>query len=334
MTRVGASLASVGIALLALASTPRAQPAGEALVIGNGTYGSLPGLSACLPSAHAVTSALRNLGFRVVEREDVSTGATDAAIAEFSRQLAAAPGAAAFAYSCGYATAFNDRPFLLPVSVRITRPADVLTQGVLAKTIVDAIARGGAGSAVVVLDTVPIPDAPAALHFEALTQGSLPAGLGLLSATQERPPDAAPTPLAAALIAALKGPEVQVAPLLASLGQAIRASRSVTIAGMREPVAQGYLAGAPPPAPPPSVSPSPPATAAVPVTVPAEEQMSEADRRAVQIALARIGYYDGRIDGVFGPESRAAIRRYQHELGADLTGRLSADQAGRLLGSR
>ena len=36
-----------------------------------------------------------------------------------------------------------------------------------------------------------------------------------------------------------------------------------------------------------------------------------------QTALARLGYYDGKIDGIFGPDSRAAIRRYQHELGAD-----------------
>jgi peptidoglycan hydrolase-like protein with peptidoglycan-binding domain len=58
--------------------------------------------------------------------------------------------------------------------------------------------------------------------------------------------------------------------------------------------------------------------------------MSEADRRRVQSALVRLGYYDGKIDGVFGPDSRAAIRRYQHEIGAAMTGKLTAEQATRL----
>jgi len=59
--------------------------------------------------------------------------------------------------------------------------------------------------------------------------------------------------------------------------------------------------------------------------------MSDGDRRQVQIVLANIGYYSGRIDGTFGPETRAAIRRYQFEIKAELTGRLSAEQATRLV---
>ena len=64
-----------------------------------------------------------------------------------------------------------------------------------------------------------------------------------------------------------------------------------------------------------------------------EEQMSEQDRRQVQLRLATLGYYSGRIDGTFGPESRAAIRRYQFEIKADQTGRLTAEQATRLVNS-
>ena len=59
--------------------------------------------------------------------------------------------------------------------------------------------------------------------------------------------------------------------------------------------------------------------------------MTYADRRDVQIALARLGYYDGRIDGVIGPDTRAAIRRWQHEIGAEMTGALSGAQATRLV---
>ena len=59
--------------------------------------------------------------------------------------------------------------------------------------------------------------------------------------------------------------------------------------------------------------------------------MTQANRRDVQIALARLGYYDRRIDGVIGPHTRAAIRRWQHDIGADMTGTLSGAQATRLV---
>ena len=326
----------LGAALLLAPPALSAAPAREALVIGNGTYGALPPLAACLQSAHAVAAALRGLGFDAVEREDVSSGGIDAAIGEFAMRLSAAPGAAVVVYTCGYATAFNDRPFVLPVSARIARPADVLTQGVLAKSLIDVLVRGGAGPSVVAIDAVPMPDAPAALHFDALPQGSLPDALGLIVASQAKPPDA-PTPLAAALVGELKG-AVQVASLLAAVQQQIGTSRAATLAALRPPVASGYLTGAPPPAPPPP-APATPATATTSPppsaeAVAADEEMTDADRRRVQTALVRLGYYDGRVDGIFGPDSRAAIRRYQHELGADMTGRLTAAQATRLVAGR
>ena len=61
--------------------------------------------------------------------------------------------------------------------------------------------------------------------------------------------------------------------------------------------------------------------------MPDEAQMTEAARRRVQTDLARLGYYDGRVDGIFGPDTRAAIRRFQHELHANMTGVLTAAQA-------
>ena len=40
----------------------------------------------------------------------------------------------------------------------------------------------------------------------------------------------------------------------------------------------------------------------------------------VQVALARRGFYNGSIDGVIGPMSRSAIRRYQLDRGLPITG--------------
>lgn len=59
--------------------------------------------------------------------------------------------------------------------------------------------------------------------------------------------------------------------------------------------------------------------------------MTPGQRRMIQIGLARFGYYGGRIDAVFGPETRAAIRQYQGELGAEVTGVITGEQAAELL---
>src|SRR6476620_9765023 len=75
----------------------------------------------------------------------------------------------------------------------------------------------------------------------------------------------------------------------------------------------------------------PPPSAAMALAVPDEEKMSEANRRQVQEALHRRDFYDGPIDGIFGPSTRAAIRRFQDSIGEKGTGRLTAADAGRLV---
>jgi peptidoglycan hydrolase-like protein with peptidoglycan-binding domain len=64
--------------------------------------------------------------------------------------------------------------------------------------------------------------------------------------------------------------------------------------------------------------------------MPDEASMSKADRQRVQEALRRLGYYKGGADGTFGPLTREAIRRYQGDIGAEKTGRLTAEDASRL----
>ncbi len=68
--------------------------------------------------------------------------------------------------------------------------------------------------------------------------------------------------------------------------------------------------------------------------MPAQADMSQANRRQVQEALRRLDYYQGPVDGIFGPRTHAAIRRFQHAIGAETTGSLTADQANRLVTTR
>ena len=59
--------------------------------------------------------------------------------------------------------------------------------------------------------------------------------------------------------------------------------------------------------------------------------MSAADRRQIQAALRQLGYNPGPVDGLFGPLTRTAIRRFQQRIGADPTGVITAAEASRLV---
>jgi hypothetical protein len=166
--------------------------------------------------------------------------------------------------------------------------------------------------------------------------------VGFAAASAAGTPPEGATPFAAALSAEFANPEIEVGSLLAALQKRLAGSSGVQIA-VRAPAGPVWLTGGPssaPPAPRPSPAPAPPVAAAppppspprvAPVSVPDEEHMAEADRRRIQGALLRLGYYDGRVDGIFGPDTRAAIRRFQHEIGAEMNGRITPEQAGRLL---
>ncbi|MBR0798615.1 peptidoglycan-binding protein [Bradyrhizobium jicamae] len=61
--------------------------------------------------------------------------------------------------------------------------------------------------------------------------------------------------------------------------------------------------------------------------------MSETDRRQTQQLLKEMKFYQGPIDGKFGPATRAAIRRYQNSISVKSTGYLTAEEATRLAGT-
>ena len=57
---------------------------------------------------------------------------------------------------------------------------------------------------------------------------------------------------------------------------------------------------------------------------------SDSTVAAAQQQLAREGYYRGQIDGVLGPETRAAIAQFQNNHGLRVTGALTTDTLGAL----
>jgi peptidoglycan hydrolase-like protein with peptidoglycan-binding domain len=65
--------------------------------------------------------------------------------------------------------------------------------------------------------------------------------------------------------------------------------------------------------------------------MPAEADISEANRRPIQEALSGLGYYKGPVDGIFGRGTRTAIRHFQRDIKAAATGHLTADETNRLV---
>lgn len=348
-------------AMLALASLGAIQPAGAqsaqrvALVLGNGAYLVQQPVPACPPAARAVADRLRAAGYDVVDRNDVSGGGFDAALADFSSRLAKAPGTAAFVYVCARGASLNDRAFLLPVSATLERPTDLFTQGVLVKAIYDALARNNAGPSMVALDVMP-PQGPKPTGFDTVVQSATSDGLAAITVF-EASPGPAGTPLSAALVATLgSATSIENGAFVAAVQQRLGSTQASAIAIVRQPKTAGLIIGrpaAPPVATPPVQPPPTPPVATPPVatppvatppvatppvqppptpdaTMPEEDLMTLENRRRMQEALKLLGYYNGPVDGVFGPETRAAIRRFQMQVMAEPTGRLTPQQASRL----
>ena len=283
-----------------------------------------------------------------MERSDLGRGEFDTSIGALARRLAAAPAASGVLYYCGYALEFNGRSFLLPASASIARDYDVLTQGIIAKSLVDSLIRGNESRGFVLLDVFRTPAASSTAALGGLAEQIRPSNFAVIGASNDGASEG-PTAASLALRDQAAEGETSLDLFAAGIHRRLAKAAAVTaqfipaIAPPALPPAASTASTASPavavPLLPPPPSPSEPPILVSPAAAPSratmadEDQMSDQDRRRVQALLATMGYYSGRIDGTFGPETRAAIRRYQFEIKADLTGRLNAEQATRLVNS-
>jgi hypothetical protein len=317
----------------------RSESSRIALVIANSQYANFPAVSRCAPAAATARDSLRAKGFEIIDRSNLGRGEFDTAIGLLARRVAATPPAVAALYYCGYAAEFNNRSFLLPVSAVLTRDSDLLSQGILVKSVIDSLRRTPESAGLVLLDVFQAPDAPGGRMDRLATH--LPASSFAVIAAGNEPNGDGATALALGLRDELSATDAGVNSVTNGLRR--RLSKESVTSQVIAATGDAGLVAEKHPMPPPvaSVVPPPPAPLPQPSfkTAPQqnvmvdEDQMSDSDRRHVQTVLANIGYYSGRIDGAFGPETRAAIRRYQFEIKAELTGRLTAEQATRLVNS-
>ena len=333
--------------LIAPLSARAAEPLKLALVIGNGSYQALPPLPSCLSSARVVAATLQRAGFTVREQTNESNGRLGTAISDFADALAAAPGAAAVLYFCGYAVGFNGRVFLLPTPATLERSTDALTQGVVGRLPVQAVTGAPVRAGLILLDTVAPPGATAPTPFATLLDGTGLDSTGVVAVQSVGSAPQGSTTLAVALSAAFAQQPVELKATVQTLRNAFVGQPSTTLV-VHEPPSPRLLAGeaapvqAATPTPTPSQpSPSQPVASSMPVPfstpVPAQATIAApwspgpGELRRGQLALQRLGYFRGMIDGVAGPIMLAAIKRYQTENKQEPTGLLTEDEFAQLL---
>ena len=229
-------------------SPAQSQPLRTALIISNAQYADLPPLPRCTASAAAVRDALKAKGFEVVERSDVRRGEFDAAIGALAKRTAASPPSVAVLYYCGYAREFNGRSFLLPAAANIARDNDVLTQGLISKSLVDSLARVGDSTGVVLLDGFQPPGA-SATGLARLGEQIQPGSFAVIGVNNDAAAQG-PTATAQALRGQLTGEEVSLEKFVGGMrGELAKggAGTAFFVAATGRP--SFLVGGKPPPAP-------------------------------------------------------------------------------------
>jgi tetratricopeptide (TPR) repeat protein len=105
-----------------------------ALVIGNAAYSSVPSLTNPVNDAREMSSALRELGFNVIEGYNLTSSSMRSKIAEFG---AALPGAGvSLFYYAGHGMQVSGRNYLVPVDARVERPSALGTEAIEVNTVI------------------------------------------------------------------------------------------------------------------------------------------------------------------------------------------------------
>jgi hypothetical protein len=361
--RLPTLLLSLGFALCGMQAA-RSDEQRVALVIANEDYESMPALPRCGASAKIVSDALRSKGFKVVERGNLERGEFDGAIAALTRRIAASPPALAIVYYCGYAQALDGRSFLLPTSAA---SSDVREAPIALLRLADNLNVSSTITGLIVLDVFRRPNSAAPTALGRLVEEINASYFSIVGASNDGP-GKGPTATSLALRDQLAEDDVmtllgirrrlsQDAAVEAQYVLAIPASARARQRRSAEAAASSVataIPALPPPAPaapvPTNDAPSEPTASAITVQPPGEPPkasppaptsprratvelptLSAERKRLIQVVLEDMGYYSGQIDGKFGRETQAAIRRYQFGIKDEVTGRLTSGQATDLL---
>jgi uncharacterized caspase-like protein len=173
----------IAIALILLAAALHAVAAERvALLIGNNNYGAAP-LRNAVNDAKDLGEALKELGFKVIVRENATRKDMFEAIREFGAALDGAN--TAFFFYAGHAMQFKDRNYLIPIDIAMGSEEDVTFFAIDISQVFDRMDKARTRHNFIVLDACR--DNPFASSFKVsnagLAQMSAPSGTLIAYAT-------------------------------------------------------------------------------------------------------------------------------------------------------
>src|SRR6186997_2502234 len=159
--------AFIALALACALAATRAHAADRvALLIGNNNYASTP-LRNAANDAKDLSEALKELGFKVIVRENASRKDMIEAIREFGQALDGA--SAALFFYAGHAMQFKDRNYLIPIDAAMGSEEDVTFFSVEIGQVFDRMDRARTKFNFLILDACR--DNPFAASFKVSSQG-------------------------------------------------------------------------------------------------------------------------------------------------------------------
>ena len=293
--------------------------------------------------ADAIQAELQAIGVETLRSEDPHNAELRSILTRFARE--AANSRATFVYLDAPVVTFQGRAFVLPAGTVLNRGTDLFTRAIPLQAFSRSAAQAAQGGATVA--TLASTDTPLPQSVSPATEA--PAHDPTSSPVLTAPPAAFPGILEALTGAVEKGEAVELSTVLRRMsvqnGASISGFPSRPIF-LKEPTAAAEEAGSKGASPAPNV-PLPvtetPASSEQGTTVDAaatpnapvetlqqlntlEQSLPRAAKRTIQTQLRTLGFYNGLVDGIFGPQTRIAIKAFQDSRKEEQTGVLTRQQ--------
>lgn len=291
--------------------------------------------------ADAIQTQLQLMGAETLRADGPNNAQLRSIVTRFARE--AADSRATFVYLDAPAVNFEGRTFVLPKGATLNNPTDIFTQAIPIQAFARSSAQAEQGGAVAMTVSDQSLELPDTLTFTDRAPESVPGSAAVLVAKVE-----AFDPLLAIVEATAAQNEIELGAMLKQMSS----QAGVTVSDIPSiPILLRIDAAPPGPDQVDTTAATTTASATsqleTPATPPAtetsntgqvepqktleelallEQSISRAAKRSIQRKLRDLGHYKGLVDGIFGPQTRDAIKAFQTSRSAQPTGFLNRQQ--------